>query len=376
MGRWERGRGHTTGGKRRPAPGLWQHLKISFRAPRFDEGGHKIAHARLEEVVLNGKLIHADVKLTHPTGGAVSNDEVGQGPLRFQGDHGPVAFRNIRFKKYDNQPLELQNLSYRYYEKSVDEDEEFTPDKIVTPANMVAQGTTHELGLDEVRSNSEFAIVYEGAFQVDHPGTYLFELRSWGGNRLTIDNRLLIDSEKQEASRGTIDLAAGTHTIQVLYYRGSDNGQPALSLRAEGPGIAMHELHAPSPVPADVMNPNTPKLFDPADEPVVMHGFIQGIKRMHPHSAAIGFPSDVHLAVDLNNVAVLKLWKGAFLDMSTMWVGRGGNDLKLNETAAFSLSGAPSLAVLPEENAPWPDSLQADTDYTFHNYQIDENGKV
>ena len=287
-----------------------------------------------------------------------------------------MAFRNIRFKKYDNQPLELQNLSYRYYEKSVDEDEEFTPDKIVTPANMVAQGTTHELGLDEVRSNSEFAIVYEGAFQVDHPGTYLFELRSWGGNRLTIDNRLLIDSEKQEASRGTIDLAAGTHTIQVLYYRGSDNGQPALSLRAEGPGIAMHELHAPSPVPADVMNPNTPKLFDPADEPVVMHGFIQGIKRMHPHSAAIGFPSDVHLAVDLNNVAVLKLWKGAFLDMSTMWVGRGGNDLKLNETAAFSLSGAPSLAVLPEENAPWPDSLQADTDYTFHNYQIDENGKV
>lgn len=51
------------------APGLWQHLSIKFRAPRFDENGEKVAHAKLEEVKLNGVLIHRNVNLVRPTGG-------------------------------------------------------------------------------------------------------------------------------------------------------------------------------------------------------------------------------------------------------------------------------------------------------------------
>ncbi|QEC53531.1 uncharacterized protein DUF1080 [Anseongella ginsenosidimutans] len=83
------------------APGVWQHLKVSFRAPRFDASGNKTENAVIEQVVLNGALIHENVVLSGPTRGAMSETEAAKGPLRFQGDHGAVAFRNIRVTVYD-----------------------------------------------------------------------------------------------------------------------------------------------------------------------------------------------------------------------------------------------------------------------------------
>jgi len=78
------------------APGLWQHLRIVFRAPRFDPKGVKIANARIDEVYLNGVLVQTGVSLTGPTRGSMFKDEQPLGPIRIQGDHGNVAFRNIR----------------------------------------------------------------------------------------------------------------------------------------------------------------------------------------------------------------------------------------------------------------------------------------
>jgi hypothetical protein len=81
------------------APGLWQHLKVVFRAPRFDSQGMKTANARFDEVYLNGVLVQTAVSLTGPTRGSMFKDEQPLGPVRIQGDHGNVAFRNIRYGK-------------------------------------------------------------------------------------------------------------------------------------------------------------------------------------------------------------------------------------------------------------------------------------
>lgn len=82
------------------APGLWQQFKIKFRAPKFDEEGQKIAPAKFEEVWLNGILLHENEIVTGPTRAAAFEDEQPLGPLMIQGDHGPVAFKNIRYKTY------------------------------------------------------------------------------------------------------------------------------------------------------------------------------------------------------------------------------------------------------------------------------------
>ncbi len=75
-------------------PGEWQKFVIEFRAPRF-EGGKKVANARFVKVILNGELIHEQVEMKGPTPGGLTGKEAETGPLMFQGDHGPVAFRNI-----------------------------------------------------------------------------------------------------------------------------------------------------------------------------------------------------------------------------------------------------------------------------------------
>jgi len=76
-------------------PGQWQTFDIIFRAPRFDDRGRKISKARFEKVVHNGTVVHEDVELTGPTRSNAYSEEKPVGPLMFQGDHGPVAYRNI-----------------------------------------------------------------------------------------------------------------------------------------------------------------------------------------------------------------------------------------------------------------------------------------
>ncbi|MFT3701109.1 MAG: DUF1080 domain-containing protein [Agriterribacter sp.] len=84
------------------APGLWQHFKIKFRAPKFNANGVKIANARFEEVYLNGVLVQQQAEVTGPTRSAMFEDEKAMGPLMLQGDHGNVAFRNITYRSLDS----------------------------------------------------------------------------------------------------------------------------------------------------------------------------------------------------------------------------------------------------------------------------------
>ena len=77
------------------APGQWQSFDAIFRAPRFDKDGRKISNARFEKVVHNGIVVHEDLELTGPTRASTYNDEKPTGPIMLQGDHGPVAYRNI-----------------------------------------------------------------------------------------------------------------------------------------------------------------------------------------------------------------------------------------------------------------------------------------
>lgn len=81
-------------------PGEWQKYVIDFNVPRFDSAGKKIANAQLVKVQLNGKVLHENLVLPGPTPGGVSGQEAPKGPIMFQGNHGAVAFRNIRITEF------------------------------------------------------------------------------------------------------------------------------------------------------------------------------------------------------------------------------------------------------------------------------------
>lgn len=68
----------------RPA-GQWQSAQATIR-------GNKVS------VILNGVKIHDEVEVTKATGGELDQKLDEPGPIMLQGDHGAIAFRNIRIK--------------------------------------------------------------------------------------------------------------------------------------------------------------------------------------------------------------------------------------------------------------------------------------
>jgi len=77
-------------------PGEWSTYEIHWQAPKFDDSGKKTANAKFIKVVLNGAVIHENLEMPKHTPGGVDGKEKAAGPLMFQGNHGPVAFRNIK----------------------------------------------------------------------------------------------------------------------------------------------------------------------------------------------------------------------------------------------------------------------------------------
>ncbi|HOJ60397.1 MAG TPA: DUF1080 domain-containing protein [bacterium] len=78
------------------APGEWQSFDVTFRAPRFDANGQKTENAKFILVKHNGQIVHENVEVTGGTRACMERDEAPRGPLMLQGDHGPVAYRNIQ----------------------------------------------------------------------------------------------------------------------------------------------------------------------------------------------------------------------------------------------------------------------------------------
>lgn len=79
-------------------PGEWQSYYAWFRAPRFDASGRKTENACFLRVLYNGTLVQQNVECDGPTRAHMSIPEAPENPLMLQGDHGPVAFRNIHWR--------------------------------------------------------------------------------------------------------------------------------------------------------------------------------------------------------------------------------------------------------------------------------------
>jgi len=77
-------------------PGEWQRFVVEFRAPIFDAAGKKVRNAEFVLVELNGHTLHRHLSMPGATPGGISGKEAPVGPLMFQGNHGPVAYRAIK----------------------------------------------------------------------------------------------------------------------------------------------------------------------------------------------------------------------------------------------------------------------------------------
>lgn len=350
------------------APGLWQHMHISFQAPRFDEAGNKIQDAKILRVELNGHLIHQNVSLTGPTRGPAFPDEAPTGPLMIQGDHGPVAFRNIHIRSYQPTKLSLSNLGYRVF---VGEFQEIPDLNGLTPA---AQGTMEALTAEVIDENEDFIFQVTGNLDLPAAGPYQFDLNALGQGALLVDGKEVIGLGYWQ-QQGQIQLEAGAHEIEILYKKPDSWYDNGLALFIAGPTLRSQPVHLMSSMPLD--DPTNPIFIDPGSEPKIMRCFIDYAdaqsERRIVHAVNVGTAEKLHYTYDPDRAALVQVWKGDYLDATPMWNSRGDGSSRPRGSIE-PLGAAAGLAMATGRSAAWPEELPDALGYHFLGYKIDETG--
>jgi hypothetical protein len=355
------------------APGLWQHIRISFQAPRFGATGQKIENAKILRIELNGVSIHDNVELSGPTRDAMGLAEVPVGPLKFQGSRGSVAFKNIKITMYDKPRPELINLKYSIYKGRYDKE----PDYKKLPPE--AQGSSVILSSNVNTIPNEFLIHYTGTIKVKEPGEYNFNLNTAGGKgSIKINDKVVIAlPEGQGRGRrvGRVTLPQGDFPFELLYTKFVDFARPALGLAVTGPGIREYILSDANitqgggdggdpvdPIPV-IANANT-----------VLRSFADYDTIKITHAVSVGSPQQVHYTYDLDNGSIVQVWRGNFLDATSMWHSRG--DGTARPAGMVQKLGRPMLAVqtLASQDAAWGTDT-AGTGYRAKGYILDKSDR-
>lgn len=77
-------------------PKEWQSYDVVFRGARGKDG--KVTEKARVTLVWNGEKVIDNAEIDGPTGAALDGKVLEPGPLLLQGDHGKVAYRNIKIK--------------------------------------------------------------------------------------------------------------------------------------------------------------------------------------------------------------------------------------------------------------------------------------
>ncbi|MFD3002394.1 family 16 glycoside hydrolase [Pontibacter toksunensis] len=361
------------------APGLWQHYKIVFRAPRFNAQGQKTENAVFVQVIHNGVVIHENVEVTGPTRAAAFQDEQPLGPLMIQGDHGRVAIRNISYKAFGTEPVTLTGLTLKAYEggaKSLDELNKMTPVKEMDIRALAHQGSG---------TRDEFGGKINGTINVPRTGEYLFSLElDWipddnnyperpnGAGEMIIGGKkvISIDGERGDATT-MVQLEAGEHPIEISYlknfgywYAQSND----FTLTVEGSGVPRTALNTP----LRAAEPVGAIMVLAEKEPVMLRSFIEHNGDKRTHTISVGEPGGANYTLDLGTGDFLQFWRGNFMETTPMWHGRGESQLGVPMGSVIELAGSPTLAYLNDKDMSWPDS---NTAYNYLGYEVDKNGR-
>ena len=353
------------------APGLWQKMYISFSAPVFDEAGKKIKNAKLNLVTINGAIVHENVELPLPTGGAVAFDEVAKGPIFLQGDHGAVAFKNIKYRLISPAKASIDQITYDYFKGPYTYESDFITKK-PTKSGSSPEGLTWEVS--EVKDF--FALHLTGQLEVPEDGNYYLSSIHNGNLAIYIDGDTVMKNktawEWDNLPKNEVFLTAGKHTAEFFYSRKDNWRPPALGVFIESDKMALTPLHLPSSL---ILGTNIyPLKVDASQRPKILRAFLDfdgdGRKR-RTHTIGVGDPSGIHYIFD-NDLGVIScIWKGNFIDATPMWDSRGDGSFRPDGTPIY-LDNTLQVETLESENMIYNTSVPQDAykpmSYTINSF--------
>ena len=304
------------------APGLWQHIDISFQAPKFDVTGKKTQNAKMLSVKMNGVIVQENVELTGPTGGPIAETEAATGPFMIQGDHGPVAFRNFVIANLSGKPAELSNVSYKVFYGNFKEPKDFLnkkPDAI---------GSVEKLSWDVSKQENDFAEIFNGILKIPVAGKHIFTFQIGGKYYVSVNGKELLPDAwtvTRDKKSAQIDLPAGDVAFEITVYKTDAWMTPILGMYVQGPNFRNTPYHS---LGSTLARPLDDPIFLDAKESTILRSFsdiVKGGKRQKriTHAVNVGNQDKLHYTYDLSNGAIAQIWKGDFLDASPMWDNRG-----------------------------------------------------
>jgi hypothetical protein len=150
------------------APGEWQTLDITFRAPKLDAAGNITTPPLFEKVLVNGQLVQENVSVPAPTRSSPLTGAAVKGPIALQGDHGPIAIRSLRVTSLAPEDLARRKELDAYWarvSKAVNTGDFASYTDTCHPLGVLVSGTkemSQPLSVALARWEKEFDLTREG----------------------------------------------------------------------------------------------------------------------------------------------------------------------------------------------------------------------
>ncbi len=297
------------------APGLWQILEISFQAPRFDQSGKKTDNARFRYIRLNGVTIHEDVELLGPTRGALKSEEVAEGPIRIQGDHGPIAIKSLEVTKMNFPKPEVTSIAYTVYSGSHMEMPELSA---LEPANsgQISNFNDFQSGVAGPALTK-----FEGKLNIKKAGNYtLSVLVPEGLGAIQIGQSTDPIRLNQYTSKVQKSLEAGETPYTIWVSKPRDWSASGFLWTIENEAMWPVALSSPAIAPGFAADP----IYVDTDQTPVLRSFVRLPNGQNlSHAVSVSSKADIHFTYDLSSQQLIRVWRGQFLDATPMWNDRG-----------------------------------------------------
>lgn len=116
-----------------------------------------------------------------------------------------------------------------------------------------------------------------------------------------------------------------------------------------------------------------PIRVEPTDRVLVQRGFVPWDPYKRLYACSVGSPAGLHFAYDFELGALLRLWRGGFLDTTEMWESRGEPQMARPTGATLDLLAKPSVALLEQPAVDgWP--LSPGALFASDGYRLEPDG--
>jgi hypothetical protein len=281
-----------------------------------------------------------------------------------QGDHGPVAFRNIRYRLMRESDVTMSDITYKVYHGNFKSINDFINGK------PLYTGSVPQLTWEVAGAEDAFAVVYNATIKVPEDDRYEFSIRQHGDAILKVAGQTL---EVNENSERAIQLTKGNHPLELIYFKDINWLPPQLGLFVMGSDTYPKALHTFNSLPpgANLVSPIPVKV---GSDPKLLRAFLDfdnDRSQRLTHTMAVGDPGGVHYIYDLKAGNISCVWHGEFLNATPMWHDRGDGSYRPVGMVQY-LFTSPSLALLSDQQAAFP-PLSNEIDFDGQGYSIDES---